>query len=99
MILSICAQFCSHTACSLLVILQVALQKQSFFYAIFNSQNNIGSMRRYPELKANDSVIQNVKYTKIMELFDIILRRNPLWYAVVLLECCSMWQAVKKSSH
>ena len=43
-------QFCSHTACSLLVILQGALQKQSFFYAVFNSQNNIGSMRRYPEL-------------------------------------------------
>ena len=31
MIFSISAQFCSHSACSLLVILQGALQKQSFF--------------------------------------------------------------------
>ena len=31
MFLSICARFCSHTACSLLVILQGALRKQSFF--------------------------------------------------------------------
>ena len=49
-IFQICAQLCSHTACSLLIILQGALWKQSFFYAIFNSQNNIASMRRYPEL-------------------------------------------------
>ena len=53
MILYICAQLCSHTACSLLVILQGALWKQSFFYAIFNSQNNIGSMRWYPELRSD----------------------------------------------
>ena len=49
-IFQICAQLCSHTACSLLIILQGALWKQSFFYAIFNSQNNIASMRQYPEL-------------------------------------------------
>ena len=49
-IFQFCAQLCSHTACSLLIILQGALWKQSFFYAIFNSQNNIVSMRRYPEL-------------------------------------------------
>ena len=56
MTLSICTQLCSHTACSLLVILQGALQKQSFFYAIFNSQNNIGSMRRYSELMTPGNV-------------------------------------------
>ena len=49
-VLSICAQLCLHTACSLLVILLEALYKQSFFYTIFNSQNNIVSMRPYPEL-------------------------------------------------
>ena len=50
-IFQFCAQLCSHTACSLLIILQGALRKQSFFYTIFNSQNNIASMRWYPELK------------------------------------------------
>ena len=49
-ILSIYTQLCSHTACSLLVIPQGSLWKQSFFYMIFNSQNNIASMRRYPQL-------------------------------------------------
>ena len=49
-IFQFCTQLCSQTACSLLIILQGALWKQSFFYAIFNSQNNIASMRRYPEL-------------------------------------------------
>ena len=49
-IFQFCTQLCSHTACSLWIILQEALRKQSFFYAIFNSQNNLASMRRYPEL-------------------------------------------------
>ena len=71
MILSICAQFCSHTACSLLVILQGALWKQSFFYAIFNSQNNIGSMRRYPELQhisACFSIVQSLVVPRTISL-------------------------------
>ena len=51
-IFQFCAQLCSHAACSLRIILQVALQKQSFFYVIFNSQNNIASMRRYLELQS-----------------------------------------------
>ena len=55
-ILSICAQLCSHTVCTLLVILQGALWKQSFFYEIFNSQNNIVSMRRYPELLSKSDI-------------------------------------------
>ena len=75
MILSICTQLCSHTACSLLVILQGALQKESFFYVNFNSQNNIGSMRRYPELISGHGY-------RIYKIFRACTQtdRNPIIY-------------------
>ena len=91
-IFQICAQLCSHTACSLLIILQGALRKQSFFYAIFNSQNNIASMRRYPELFVCNYSFENMILSCLLfpNGIRIQLKERDKFLAVQVTEKCKM---------
>ena len=95
---SICTQLCSHTACSLLIRLQEALRKQSFFYVIFNSQNNIASMRRYPELKSsqNDKFLskhwsRQVSANFSRPLLNTVLIRFPVSKWILPVRCCKTY--------
>ena len=59
-------------ACSTRITLQFTgntpggITETIFFYVIFNSQNNIGSMRRYPELFVIFKIILLLQYKNVM---------------------------------